>query len=393
MAESKDCVLFATADWDTPYWTNKQHTARHLARMGWRVLYVESLGLRAPTASGRDLSRIWRRLKRGLKAPRLVEPGVWVLSPIAIPFKQHWRIVRSINQGWLSLRIRWFMLRQGFSKPVIWTYHPFMLGAVQSLGHGRIVYHCVDDLSAMPGIDPEAFNREEIRLLEQCAVVFVTSQALRDKCVAHNPRTYYFPNVAEVEHFGQALQAGAVPQDLAQIPSPRIGYVGALSDFKIDFELIHEVATSRPDWQWVLIGEEREGQHSPWIPRLAALPNVHLLGHRAYAELPWYLRGIDVGTLPTLLNEYTRSMFPMKYFEYLAAGVPVVTTPLAFTNDHQAGLRTAADAPGFEEAIEAQLQRGKFSEDESRTLVGDNTWSGRLHKMMGILLDKGETHE
>ena len=69
MAESKDCVLFATADWDTPYWTNKQHTARHLARMGWRVLYVESLGLRAPTASGRDLSRIWRRLKRDSRRP------------------------------------------------------------------------------------------------------------------------------------------------------------------------------------------------------------------------------------------------------------------------------------------------------------------------------------
>ena len=265
MVDGKDCVLFATADWDTPYWTNKQHTARHLARQSYRVLYIESLGLRAPTASWRDLSRIWRRFKRGLRAPRAVEPNVWVMSPIAIPFKQHWRIMRSVNQGLISLRIKLFILRHGFKAPMIWTYHPFMLGAIDALDHGPLVYHCVDDLSAMPGIDAVAFNREEVRLLEQCQVVFVTSQALRDKCGAHNANTHYFPNVAEVEHFGRALEAGPLPADLQVIPTPRIGYVGALSDFKIDFELMHDVALARKDWHWVLIGEEREGQHSPWI--------------------------------------------------------------------------------------------------------------------------------
>jgi glycosyltransferase involved in cell wall biosynthesis len=385
MVDSKDCVLFATADWDTPYWTNKQHTARHLARQGYRVLYIESLGLRAPTASGRDLSRIWRRLKRGLRAPRLAEPSVWVMSPIAIPFKQHWPLMRSINQGWLSLRIKLFMLRHGFKAPMIWTYHPFMLGAIESLAHGPLVYHCVDDLSAIPGIDPVAFNQEEVRLLEQSQVVFVTSEALKDKCLPHNSNTHYFPNVADVEHFGQALQPGPLPADLASIPTPRVGYVGALSDYKIDFELIHGVARARPQWSWVLIGEEREGQHSAWMRKLRELPNVHFLGHKSYDELPGYLRGIDVGTLPTLLNEYTRSMFPMKYFEYLAAGVPVVTTPLEFTRDHQQGLRAATGVVDFTSAVQAQLDRGKFSPTEALALVGDNTWNGRLRKMIDLI--------
>jgi glycosyltransferase involved in cell wall biosynthesis len=325
------------------------------------------------------------RLKRGLRAPRLAEPSVWVMSPIAIPFKQHWPLMRSINQGWLSLRIKLFMLRHGFKAPMIWTYHPFMLGAIESLAHGPLVYHCVDDLSAIPGIDPVAFNQEEVRLLEQSQVVFVTSEALKDKCLPHNSNTHYFPNVADVEHFGQALQPGPLPADLASIPTPRVGYVGALSDYKIDFELIHGVARARPQWSWVLIGEEREGQHSAWMRKLRELPNVHFLGHKSYDELPGYLRGIDVGTLPTLLNEYTRSMFPMKYFEYLAAGVPVVTTPLEFTRDHQQGLRAATGVVDFTSAVQAQLDRGKFSPTEALALVGDNTWNGRLRKMIDLI--------
>jgi glycosyltransferase involved in cell wall biosynthesis len=385
MADSKDCVLFATADWDTPYWTNKQHTAHHLAREGYRVLYIESIGLRAPTLSSRDLRRIWRRLKLGLRPPRLVEPDVWTMSPIAIPFKQHWPLVRSINQGWLGLRIKLFMVRHNFKKSLILTYHPFMLGTVAWLNHGPLVYHCVDDLSEVPGINPVAFNTEEERLLKQCQTVFVTSQALKEKCLPFNPNTHYFPNVADVEHFSRAREPGLLPADLASIPAPRIGYIGALSDFKINFELIHTVARNRPDWHWVLIGEEREGQNSPWMAMLRILPNVHCLGHRSYNALPYYLRGIDVGTLPTVLNKYTRSMFPMKYFEYLAAGVPIVSTPLEFTKHNQSGLLIAKGASDFEQAITVQLGRGRFDAAEVDVLVGENTWANRLKKMLRLI--------
>jgi glycosyltransferase involved in cell wall biosynthesis len=382
---SKDCVLFATADWDTPYWTNKQHTARQMALQGFRVLYIESIGLRAPNLSGRDLRRIWQRLRRGLRAPKLVEPGLWVMSPIAIPFKQHWPLMRAINQGWLSLRISLFMRSHSFKTPLVWTYHPFMLGAIARLKHGPVVYHCVDDLSAVPGIDPVAFNAEEQRLLGQCQAVFVTSEALKEKCQPFNANTHYFPNVADVDHFGKARQQGPLPDDLASIPGPRIGYVGALSDFKVDFALIRDVAQARPDWHWVVIGAEREGQHSPLVEALRAFPNVHFLGDKPYADLPDYLRGFDVGTLPTLINDYTRSMFPMKYFEYLAAGVPVVSTPLEFTKTNQAGLLVADTSEQFIVQTKAQLARGRLTLLESREFVGDNTWAARLKKMLELL--------
>ena len=382
---SEDCVLFATADWDTPYWTNKQHTARHLALKGYRVLYIESIGLRSPTLSGRDLRRIWQRLKRGLRTPRLVAPNLWVMSPLAIPFKHHWPVIRAINQGLMRLRIKHFARHHDFQAPLIWTYHPFMLGSIAGLEHSAVVYHCVDDLSAIPGIDKIAFNIEEKRLLSQCKAVFVTSEALKEKCLPFNLNTHYSPNVVDFEHFATAHNKGPLPDDLANIPSPRIGYIGALSDFKVNFELIHDVAKARPDWSWVLIGDEREGQHSVDVAKLKDLPNVYFLGHKPYEQLPVYLRGIDVGTLPTLLNDYTKSMFPMKYFEYLAAGVPVVSTPLEFTKQQSAAIQIGIDQTSTVEAIDRQLQRGKLSKEEGKFYVSANTWNSRLEKSIDIL--------
>lgn len=382
---TKDCLLFATADWDTPYWTNKQHTAHHLALMGYRVLYIESLGLRAPTANAKDLKRIWQRLKSGLRPPKQVKANVWVLSPIAIPFKHHWALIRIINQGCLRLCIKLFMQQHEFRKPMIWTYHPFMQSSIKDIENGPLVYHCVDDLSAMPGIDAEKFNAEEQRLLPKCNAVFVTSQTLKVKCQPFHAEIYYFPNVVDIDHFGLARQEGALPADIASIPSPRIGFMGSLSDFKVDFELIHSVAICRPQWNFVLIGDAKEESNCPWVAKLRTHSNVHFLGHKTYNQLPSYLRGIDVGILPTLINDYTKSMFPMKYFEYLAAGVPVASTPLDFTRQHGAGLKVAGSTEGFIAAINEQLQRGKLTSEEAVAFVGENTWSARLKKMLAIV--------
>lgn len=388
MAESggqNDCILFSTADWDTPCWTNKQHMARHLARRGYRVLYVETIGLRAPMMTGSDLGRVWRRLVRGLRYPRLAEPGVWVMSPLVFPFKHHWRIVRSINQGLMRWLLGRFVRRTGFEKPLVWTYHPFILESVQGISARGLVYHCVDDLSAIPGVDVTAFNREEQRLLARADVVFTTSDALQEKCQKHNAKTYYFPNVADLAHFGQAREAGDVPADLADIPRPRLGYVGVLSAYKVDFSMIYAIAHQRPGWHWVLIGEKRAGETSKDLAALARLPNVHFLGFRAYSELPSYLRGLDVATLPTLVNEYTKSMFPMKYFEYLAAGLRIVSTPLEFTKRFHAFTEIGSGTQDFMTAIVRQLERGRLSDSESADAMGDNTWDKRLDKMLALL--------
>lgn len=388
--QPQSCILFATADWDEPYWTNKQHSAKSLADLGIKVLYIESVGLRTPKASsGKDWGRLWNRLIKGLKSlifgAKERAPGIYVLSPLLVPAGYRFKVTRTLN--YLLLRI--FLIRsirqRHLVKPLVWTYHPFMLDAIDGLNIGPILYHCVDDHSAVPGIDAPRFRSAEEKLLRRADVVFATAPYLDEYCRRFNPNTHFLPNVVDAEHFGRALESSPIPEDLAGIPEPRLCYHGVLSDFKIDFQLLIDMARLKPEWSFVLIGEEREGQKSPLVAELAKLPNVHFLGYKPYSSLPDYLRGMRVGLLPSLINDYTRGMFPMKYYEYLAAGLPVVSTPLDFTRVCSHGLLHGVTAGEFVTSIGRQLTKGLLTPIEAKAYVGSNTWRTRCQLMLGKL--------
>lgn len=381
----KNVILISTADWDAPYLTNKQHMAKLLAKRGFRVLYVESMGLRAPTANKKDLKRIWLRLKKGFSPIREVEKNIWLLSPLGIPFKQHLIFIRWINQGLLRLRIKLFTWLKEFNSVMVWTYHPYIFGALRKAEIEILIYHCVDDLSAVPGVNSLNFLANEEFLLRQCDQVFVTNRELLRKCQLQNSNVHYMGNVVDVDHFIKAHSVQITPVSLMKAARPRLCYVGALSDYKIDFKMLYCIASRRVDWSWVLIGDEREGQQNAWLTKLKELSNVLCLGKIEYEELPKYLSGMDVGLLPTLVNNYTKSMFPMKYYEYLAAGLPVVSTPIEFAKEPGLELLVGASPLEFEFAIETQLIKGRYSKDRSKALVGENTWDARLDKMLKVL--------
>ncbi len=386
----QSCIMFATADWDDPYWTNKQHCAKSLAELGTLVLYVESVGIRRPRVSSiKDWRRMLRRLFKGtyslLFGAKECAPGIFVLSPLLVPSGHRYAFTDAINRWLLKRTIIRNAKSYNFVCPLIWTYHPFILDVLNSLKTGPLLYHCVDDLATVPGVNATVFRDAEVELLNCSDIVFTTSKNLADYCKKHNSNTYFFSNVVDAEHFGKALQLGPIPSDLSCIPEPRLCYHGVLSDFKIDFKLLIEAARQKPEWSWIFIGQEREGQRSPLVVELAKLPNVHFLGYRSYSLLPDYLRGVQVGILPSLINDYTRGMFPMKYFEYLASGLPTVSTPIAFSAGCNSGLIVAEDVTAFNSAIQVQLSRGKFSSAEVIGLIGDNTWRDRLNKMLSLI--------
>jgi len=380
----QDVVLIATADWDAPFWTNKQHTAARLAKRGFRVLYVESLGLRRPSGSRRDLARMARRLARALRAPRRVGRRLWVLSPLVLPF--HGRAAcRWFNERLLAGALRLATARLGFRRPLLWTYNPLVAPVAARLPHAMLVYHCVDDLSAAPGLPAEAVREGEGALLRMADVVFATSRALERRCAALAPgRTHYLPNVADFEHFAAARRSGPVPPDLAAIARPRIGFIGAISPYKVDFGLVARMAAMRPDWHWVFIGQVGEGQPGADATALRR-PNIHLLGPRPYRVLPEYLRGFDVAALPCALNDYTRSMFPLKFFEYLAAGRPVVTTPLEALREYSDACLVAGSAEGFVAAVERVLAGEGPDTAVGLGLARRHTWRRRLDEMLRLL--------
>lgn len=381
-----DVILFSTADWKARYWTNKQHMATRLAARGHRVLYVETVGLRSPGLNTLDAGRILARLKRGIAPVAKVRDHVWTLSPLTIPFGHRSPAIAAVNSLQLRTRIKAWMSANDVRSPMLWTYHPYMLDAVDPIGASRLIYHCADNLAAIPGIDPASFATAERELLERADVTFTTSHYLQARCEAvAGARSHYFGNVADVGHFGKARIAGNLPPDLDAIPRPRLGYVGALSDFKVDFDLLARVADDRPDWHLVLIGEERAGQSDAGLRMLAQRPNVHLLGWRPYDDLPRYLSGFDVALLPQLINDYTRAMFPMKFFEYLAAGLPVVSTPLDAIRDFGPICSIAPDSRSFAEAIQKQLSDRQPPLRLDDPVLTENSWDVRLDKMLEII--------
>ncbi|MDX1250969.1 MAG: glycosyltransferase [Gammaproteobacteria bacterium] len=382
---SKDVILVSTADWDNPFWTNKQHVACELARRGYRVLYIDSLGLRRPSATAQDLGRIKHRLKKAFRAPQRVRDRLWVWSPLVIPF-QKFSLIRSLNRVLLGAGLRFWMWRLGFAPDIFWTYNPMTLQFFNNDGFGCTVYHCVDEIKTQPGMPVEQIEAAESELVRRADVCFVTAEHLLESRKILNGNTHYFSNVADFSHFAKARdEAIEVPRDFAVLPRPVIGFVGAISGYKVDFPLLKTMAERHPDWSIVLVGKVGEGD--PWtdVSSLQALSNVRFMGPRDYHDLPACLKAFDVAILPCMLNDYTKSMFPMKFFEYLAAGRPVVATALHALRAHANVAYLAQNTDDFISGVEAALRSESAPLEMRLEVAREQTYECRTERMLRLL--------
>lgn len=380
-----DIVLLSTADWDNPFWTNKQHVAVELARLGHRVLYIDSLGLRRPSASARDLRRIFWRIFKALRPPRKVRNDLFVWSPIVLP----WHgicIINWFNRVSLRSGLTFWLVFMNMKRDWLWTYNPITTDFFDLSSFQRCIYHCVDEIKAQPGMPVEALEHAEELLVRSADIVFTTSIQLTETRRNWNDRTFYLPNVADYEHFSTAMSdAINIPDDLAAIPSPRLGFIGAISGYKLDFSLIRKIAEEHPAWSVVLIGSVGEGD--PWTDcsLLKGLPNIYLFGARDYGVLPAYLKGFDVALLPNRINEYTDSMFPMKFFEYLAAGKPIVSVNLKAIRDYADFVYITDTTDAFNAAIERVLEGDIPPLNQRLELAREHTYKARTNRMMTLI--------
>jgi glycosyltransferase involved in cell wall biosynthesis len=375
----RDIVCVGFADWDTELWTNQHHLMSRLARDN-RVLFVESLGLRQPQLARRDLTRIARRLRRGLAPPRSVD-GLYVLSPLVLPFHSY-RAVRALNGRLLPALVRRTVRRLGFgSSPILWAYVPQAEVLLDVLAPELVIYHCVDDMAVQTGIDTAAFRAAEERFAARADLVLASAPALASRMRTLSSNVLYAPNVADTELFATALAPGPVDSALAALPAPRIVFTGAIVQAKLDFDLLIELARTRRAWSFALVGPVGPGDPRTDVSALAAEPNIHLLGARAYCELPDVLRAADAGLIPYARNELTESIFPMKVYEYLAAGRPVVSTPLPALQA-VAEVATAPDAEGIAGLLDQALTRDDPERRAERSrVVASHSWERRLQEI------------
>ncbi|CAK6687476.1 glycosyltransferase [Synechococcus sp. CBW1107] len=392
MSPGLDITLLATADWDHPFWTNKQHVAVSLAELGHRVLYVDSLGLRPPTLGQRDRGRLWRRLRLSFPRPRPVRPGIWVISPLQLPLPAGpW--VDRLNGLVLRTTLALARLQLGLRCDLLWTYNPRTAALLPVHAYRRSLYHCVDAIDTQPGMDGPRIRRDEQQLCHQVDGVVTTTPVLQERCRPLARRCTLLPNAVDVEHFRQALDpALPLPADLGCIPAPRLLFVGAIATYKMNMELLAAVARRHPDWSIVLIGAVGEGDPATLITALADCPNIHRLGPRPYGALPAYLKGAAVGLIPARINAYTRAMFPMKFFEYLAAGLPVVATPLPALEPYASVVALAPDAESFAAAVAEALVPDPAAAAERLRLAGSVTYNERSRRMLAFLESEPQGH-
>jgi glycosyltransferase involved in cell wall biosynthesis len=351
-----------------------------------KVLFIESLGLRQPMVQGKDIRRIMRRLKSWFRGVRRANENLYVFSPLVIPFHRY-SLVRKFNHWFLGKQLNAVVRKLQLVRPILWSYIPTAVEYLGVWGEQLSVYHCVDDLSANPLIPRETVLELERQFLAKVDVVFTTSRELYKEKLKYNSNTYYMPNVADFAHFNKAIKSETViPGELNSIPSPRLGFIGAVSNYKLDFDIVKQIAETHPEWSVVLIGAKGEGEKEADLGEIENFKNVYILGGRPYAELPGYLKGFDVCLLPNVLNDYTRNMFPMKFFEYLSTGKPVVATALESIAEFKEYFYSSKSYEEFEGNIEKALKENDSELRSKRIeLAKKYTWETRIEEMSKVI--------
>ena len=384
MLNNQNIIIFGFADWDNPYKTNQHYVARYLSE-GNRVLFVESLGLRQPVIQSKDIKRIWRRLLKGLRVFRRYKSNFFVYSPLVIPLHRY-KIVRTINSYLLKFFLRFLVKKYQFNQPIVFSYIPNFLSIFPDFRYKLLIYHCVDEFSANPLI-PESVVKSEEELLRKADITFVSSRTLYENKARLARKIFYLPNVADFEHFNRVTSEDiAQPADLISIPRPIVGFYGAISGYKIDFELLNYAARKLSEVSFVLIGALGEGEKAVDLKKELRSENIFYLGAKPYDILPVYLKHFAVCILPNRINEYTRYMFPLRFFEYLSLGKPVVAVNLPALQEFSDYFYPARDYEEFVRAIQKALGENNPDLSRRRTEIARQySWEKRIEEISQIV--------
>jgi glycosyltransferase involved in cell wall biosynthesis len=372
-------VVYFGNDWNAENRTSSHHIALRLARR-MPVLYVDSPGMRAPTTSGRDLKRAWRKLAAALKPPVQVREGLWHCTVPQLPFR---RIpgVDAFNRVFSRWAVRRALRKTGIERYLSWFVVPHPGFLAHRLGEDFCVYYCIDDYAAHPGVDADLIGRRDEALSLDADQLFVAPPALLPIKQAINPTTTYAPHGVDLDLF---LSARAPETPVAEgacgLSGPVIGYIGSLHEW-IDIELIAWLAQARPQWSFLLVGHAAAD-----VSALRALPNVRLAGPQPYATLPTWAKAFDAAIIPYRMNRQVANANPLKLREYLATGKPVVSTYNPEIAKFSRWVRIAEDREGFLTALDQALAEDSDAAAQARVAaVAAQTWDRRVDDVLATV--------
>lgn len=375
--EGEDIICLAPAEWGVIR-ASTEYTMFSFARTN-RVVYVE------PFASWVTLWRAARWQRRRLeRKPELeqVRENFWVYRPppIGLPGITRFRIASALNGRILAWLLRGVSRRLGFRDPILFSPLYNSASFLRNFPARLRVFENQDYDAALARsehhkrlvLDLEA---ETCRAADLC---FAVTDELADIVRRFNPNVHPVYCGAALEVYGRALDpATVVPEAIARLPKPVIGYLGGVDPWKIDIGLLRHIARARPDWSIALVGYVWFGFDASVF---ADCPNIHVLGPQPYEDLPRFVKGMDVGILPFPLNDITRNGDAVKTYEYLAAGRPVVSTPVPAARRLAPLVRIAETPEGFVSAIEAALAEPPEAQAARHAAVRPHSWEERARQ-------------
>lgn len=355
-----------------------------LSHLRWDFVYQRPNHLMARAARDRRVYFVEEPLPADVPVPTLRSTeceGVRVVTPL-VP-------AGSDPSGWDGMvagLLDELAAADAIHDPVLWFYTPMALPWARQLPASAIVFDSMDDLSGFRGASPRLRDLEA-ELLGRADLVFTGGASLHRRMEGRHARAHCFPSSIDLAHFRRARRTGVDPADQAGVGRPRIGYAGVI-DERIELELVAGLANARPDWQLVLLGPIAKIDEAD----LPVGPNIHRLGLKRYAELPEYLAGWDVGWMPFARNDATRCISPTKTPEYLAAGLPVVSTSIHDVVDPYARLGLVQIADTVDATI-AAVEAILAGDVPDRTAVDaflargswDRTWAEMAALVDGVV--------
>jgi ADP-heptose:LPS heptosyltransferase/glycosyltransferase involved in cell wall biosynthesis len=373
-----DIIMFGQQNWDH-CWTAKQHFAVRLAERGNRVLYVDPTSAPPASVAARARALLAPLARRGFLTP--LDKGLWVHSHQSTGMAgrlagRHivWSLTRAIHAV-------------HFVNPIVLTLTPRQHWLQRHVDGLARLYYCVDEWTAFPGlsdVQKARFRDAEEAMLTDADVVLGVSPRLCARFRQRHPRVHLLPNGADVDHFALAQSPRVrMHPAIERLPAPRVLYVGQV-DERLDLERLQALSRAYPEGSIVLAGRVREGFNTA---PLDALANVHLLGYYPYPELPSLFRGAGVCIAPYASTELTHSCNPLKIYEYLATGLPVVATPVEGLGECRDVIRLGETPEAFVSEVGAALRDPAAGRDARLRLAQTSAWDYRVDALEAHIHD------